>query len=82
MAKNDGLVKGPKTPSEKKLYRGGPNPISKYDRRDTLRQEADGRAQERALRSPEEQLDVLATRPGESLKESLRLKQIIVEDGN
>jgi hypothetical protein len=69
-----------KTPSTKKLYRGGPNPISKEDRREELREQAEDRKEMRHRRTPLEQIQMLDYRLGVNVgakRERERLQKLI-----
>lgn len=73
-------LQGNKTPSVKKLYMGGPNPITKAERIQFVKERVAERKAVRALRSHQDQLDMLDRRLGTgqgAVKERARLKALI-----
>lgn len=55
------------------------NPLSPASRKASARARAAEMAADRAKRTPEEQLKLIASRPGESKRETKRLRKLIVE---
>jgi len=69
-----------KTPSTKKLFRGGPDPISKEEHKKLLRQEADERQKAHDALSPKQKLEKLDMVLGKDIgakKERAKLKAIL-----